>query len=449
MRKRKPIKRPVLFHGLLLPLAPAANADFILPDPPAGTQTEFAWWDAFTDPFTDYQLAPPGDSPDPVPQDEGNTPNRPESTNADATLIQNGPEDGTVISSTNGIYTFSGEATEFLIFDAPAFETDSVLLQTRSLGTLPALDSAGLFYRETPDGPLREADPPAGNGFLQDGGDAFAMWEWDLGDATVHDLFIGFAAEGSSMSLQEVQLDTFDQTTDFLGVALLTETNSSFVTVGEIAHNLEGESEPRASYPPGATVKVTPEPADFNNPDFEHVFVGWGADLSGDDVPASLEITGTPRVRAIFAPKTYEGWKVNQINPFVTDPSFQQRSEPDADPDGDGLTNLMEYALGAFPEAPSGSADRLPGVQAQPDGDLRFTYRRQMAATDLEYRVEVSDDLANWHHNGDGSGQTYTEEVGAPVFNGDGTETVSVRPTAAFSDAENLFFRLTVIRNAP
>jgi len=440
------MKTHSLALALSLAFASPAAGEFVLPDPPAGSQTEFAWWDAFTDPFTDYRLPSPGEPVPPFPDGEGNAPNRPESTNADATLIQNGPEDGTRISGTNGIYSTNPDPLEFLLLDEPAFETDSVLLQTRSLGNLPDLDSAALFFRESAGGPLRQAGEPAGKGFLQDQGDAFAMWEWDLATENVHDLFIAFAAEESSMSLQEVQLDTFDETTDFLGVALRTETTSAFTTVGDVEHHLEGESEPRASYPQGSTVEVTPVPADFDNPDFKHAFVGWTGDLSGDDAPASLEITNSPSVRAVFAPTHYDGWKINAINPFVTSPSFQTRSGIDADPDDDGLTNLMEYALGTPPEVPS-DGTALPGTAIGPDGVARFTYRRQMAAADLEYRVEVSGDLETWNHNGDGSGETYTEEAGEPVFNGDGTETVTVRATQPPRSGGKRFFRLTVIRD--
>lgn len=422
-------------------IAPAVTSgEFVLPDVPDGAATEFAWWDVFTDPFTDFRLPPEGNTVPPFPDDEGNTPNRPESDNSDAILIQNGPEAGTFITSTNGIYSFSGLPTEFLILDQPAIGTDSVLLQSRSLGTLPALESAFLFYRDSEDGVLKAAGGPSGFGFLRDEAATFAMWEWDLSSVEVHDFFVGFVASGSSMSLQEVQLDTFDQPTDNLGVALQLETNSVFSTVGGIEHNRVGESSPRPTYRPDDQVELRP----VVQPGFDFEFVGWEGDLTGTSVPETLTINGSPRVRAVFAPKNYEAWTFNQINPFVTDPSFSERADREDNPDGDAFENLLEYALGGRPEVRDAAGIR-PRLQVSAESGPTFVYRRQLAAEDLEYRVLVSDDLANWHHNGDGSGKLYTRDLPDPLFNGDGTETVKVRPTDALSADGPVFMRLEVL----
>ena len=118
-------------------------------------------------------------------------------------------------------------------------------------------------------------------------------------------------------------------------------------------------------------------------------------------------------------------------------------SDAGRDEDGDGLTNLMEYALGTPPEAAGGSPDYLPYVEDNQNGSTQYVYRRQMAATDLSYVVEISQDLINWNHNADNTGQTYTEEVGEAVFNGDGTETVRVIPVG-LEDLDKVFFRLSV-----
>ncbi|NBB80732.1 MAG: hypothetical protein GVY36_15010 [Verrucomicrobia bacterium] len=434
---------PFLLFALGLLTASQAAAAFILPDAPAGTATEFAWWDGFTDPETNFQLPDPGSTVPPLPDGEGNPVNRPEADNTDARLYQTGTSTG-FITSTQGIYSFAAPLS-FLIHDVPAFQTESVLLQTRSIGGLPDLDNAAIFYRESATGPLLSAGAAqAGDGFLLDGGNAFAMWEWDLSAFNVYDLFITFNSIGTSMSLQEVQLDTFDAVTNNLGVALRITTNANFATVGEIEHNRLGESEPRASYQVGDVVELTP----VIDPIFEHVFVGWLGDLSGDAVPATLTIDEDPLVQAVFAPLSYEGWTSNNINPFITNPSFSERSPADADPDADGLTNLLEYALGTAPEAFTPPSER-PHLDVEADGSIRFAHCRQMAAQDIEYRVEVSPDLVNWHHNGDGSGQTYTEQVGPAAPNGDGTETVTVQPTSTLPTSEKLFFRLRVLPSQP
>jgi len=63
------------------------------------------------------------------------------------------------------------------------------------------------------------------------------------------------------------------------------------------------------------------------------------------------------------------------------------------DPDGDGLSNLMEYALASDPGAPSPNLMPLPRIV----GDyLTVSFRRQPGATDLTYTLEFSTNLTQW-----------------------------------------------------
>ncbi len=62
-----------------------------------------------------------------------------------------------------------------------------------------------------------------------------------------------------------------------------------------------------------------------------------------------------------------------------------------ADPDGDGLVNLVEYALGADPHAPTAAPSA--GLFG---GQCTFTFTRMRPATDITYEVERSDDLRSW-----------------------------------------------------
>lgn len=431
----------LLLLSVGLGLHSGGRAAFILPETPPGAQTEFAWWDGFSDDYTGYDLPEAGGTAPPLPDpSEGNEVNRVEADNTDAKLYQTGTSTA-FITSTQGIYSFAAPMA-FTLYDQPAYETDSVLLQTSSIGSLPALDSARLFYRESAGGTLFEAAAPAGNGFLVEDSDAFAMWEWNLSDAEVFDYFIQFDSDGTSMSLQEVQLDTFDQETDFLGVALITETNSNFAVVGTIEHNRAGESEPSPSYEEGDTVEVRAIPEGGAG----HVFVGWEGSVSGTNPSTSFVVSGQPQVRAVFAPLDYDSWTFNQINDNIFDPPASERDDLDANPDGDGFDNLMEYALGGLPEA-SDAAEIRPRVETAGNGELRFVYRRQMEATDLSYRVKVSTDLVTWNYNGDGTGQTYTEELPNPSFNGNGTETVTVRPLQQPAPGRPVFLRLEVLHS--
>jgi hypothetical protein len=67
----------------------------------------------------------------------------------------------------------------------------------------------------------------------------------------------------------------------------------------------------------------------------------------------------------------------------------------DADPDGDGLPNLIEYALGLDPNSPS----TAPAPQVV-GGTLSITYTVNLLATDANLVAEWSGDLANWGNAG-------------------------------------------------
>ncbi len=67
-----------------------------------------------------------------------------------------------------------------------------------------------------------------------------------------------------------------------------------------------------------------------------------------------------------------------------------------ADPDADGLTNLLEYALGSDPKSPAPAP-----IDIQLAADLwHFTYERPTDRADIAYVVEVSTDLQNWTTSG-------------------------------------------------
>jgi DNA/RNA endonuclease G (NUC1) len=59
---------------------------------------------------------------------------------------------------------------------------------------------------------------------------------------------------------------------------------------------------------------------------------------------------------------------------------------------GDGIPNLLKYALGLNPLTPTSS----PVIADLSTGYLRLTVRRNPDATDLIFGAELSDDLANW-----------------------------------------------------
>lgn len=64
-----------------------------------------------------------------------------------------------------------------------------------------------------------------------------------------------------------------------------------------------------------------------------------------------------------------------------------------ADPDRDGWVNLQEYAFLGEPLAPDGP---LATVQAGPNGGLEWRFTRPKAIPDVDFALQISDDLEKW-----------------------------------------------------
>jgi hypothetical protein len=68
--------------------------------------------------------------------------------------------------------------------------------------------------------------------------------------------------------------------------------------------------------------------------------------------------------------------------------------DPSDDPDGDGFSNLMEFALGG---APMGSSQAIRPTLTKPAGDWVFEYHRSDAAqSSTTQTVEYGSDLTGW-----------------------------------------------------
>jgi Domain of unknown function (DUF5060) len=108
-----------------------------------------------------------------------------------------------------------------------------------------------------------------------------------------------------------------------------------------------------------------------------------------------------------------------------------------ADPDHDGIINILEYAFGLDPNSPNPNP-----ISFAPVGDhLTITFKRpHPAPADLVYTPQVAGDLSSGIWN---SGPSYTSQT--VTDNGDGTETVVVTDLAPMSSTPVHFLRILIV----
>ena len=147
-----------------------------------------------------------------------------------------------------------------------------------------------------------------------------------------------------------------------------------------------------------------------------------------------------PVVADYLVTSPYQAW---QLAHFTTAELGNAAISGDgADPDGDGVVNLLEYALNLDPRtAGVGGLPTSGTVAVNGSQYLTLTYTQVIAATDLVYTPQVSGDLATWSA---GSGNVV---VVSTTNNADGaTQTVVARDTTAMGSGAQRFMRLLVTR---
>ena len=118
---------------------------------------------------------------------------------------------------------------------------------------------------------------------------------------------------------------------------------------------------------------------------------------------------------------------------------YNSDAEDTADTDYDGVTQLLEFALGGDPN--QAEQNLLPVEQiTEISGNryLEITFNRPQNISGITYSARTTPDLNSWPNNSNG--------VNPPIVsaNGDGTESVTFRRTLALEDADEAYMRVDV-----
>lgn len=125
---------------------------------------------------------------------------------------------------------------------------------------------------------------------------------------------------------------------------------------------------------------------------------------------------------------------------FVYNQNSTDIGDPNADPDADGIPNLLEYALnGGDPATPNFDILPVSGfLTIDSQQYLALTVNKNPAATGINYTVEVSGDLRTWN-----SSNEHT------VLVNETPESLVVRDATPLGGSHSRFLRLKVSAISP
>ena len=125
----------------------------------------------------------------------------------------------------------------------------------------------------------------------------------------------------------------------------------------------------------------------------------------------------------------YEAWRRSHFSAAeLSDPMI---SGDDADPDGDGLTNIVEGGNLLNPRV--ADSPFTPILNFDPGGFMKAEFDRPFFTSDLDQGIEISSDLGVWVKDG--------ILLSPPVDNGDGTWRFMIRDRETSATSPRRFMR--------
>ncbi len=172
-----------------------------------------------------------------------------------------------------------------------------------------------------------------------------------------------------------------------------------------------------------------------------------GADAGEYKVTASNSAGSvTSSTVLLFLQQSYGSW---QTANFTRSDISQGLAGDLADYNGDGLCNLLKYALDRNPK--TGAGGSAPTLALGSDGYLAFQFTRDPANTDIDYIVEASADLAHWDQIAKSAGGAAVQNTGGAhsvvEALGEGAIQVTVEDEVPAAFAASRWLRLKIRRH--
>jgi hypothetical protein len=141
------------------------------------------------------------------------------------------------------------------------------------------------------------------------------------------------------------------------------------------------------------------------------------------------------------------GWTLNLVTaPFYDGVDLNDTNQLVADWDGDGMPNVLEYALGTNPSNPAdGSAGAMPSVVPVSGSnylELKYKQRVDAAALKIQYVPEVSSDETTWLAD-----SSHLTQVAVTPFDSE-FNWVTVRDLTPITSSASQFIRLRIVYNS-